>query len=180
MNKRCSKCGKEYPATSEYFHKTSRKYSGVSDIKYEYLHAKCKVCRSLERKESYEKNSDKVSAQCRKYYIENREYLNQMSRKRYKIKEKGFMIKNVSIKITEDMYNDLEKLVSDWNKTNKSRLKVKMSHIIRLMIAECVENFNNPDEVGKMQKQKTEKLVDWLRAVDLTGDYNVFLQEEIK
>ena len=46
--KKCTKCGEELPATTEYFEKDSRIKTGIG--------AQCKVCRSKWRKQYYKDN----------------------------------------------------------------------------------------------------------------------------
>ena len=52
--KKCSKCGGEFPATSEYFNKGK-------NGKYEFR-GECKTCQKEYRKQHYEENSDKEKA----------------------------------------------------------------------------------------------------------------------
>ena len=61
LKKRCSKCGKKYPPTEEFFHKT--KLNG-----YIYLHAKCKKCRNEEKRVWNKKNKKKIKEYSEKYY----------------------------------------------------------------------------------------------------------------
>lgn len=61
--KMCSKCLVIKPIKE--FHKTSRKYGGK---KYEYTHAKCKVCRNDEKKEYYKDNISPIQSKMRDYY----------------------------------------------------------------------------------------------------------------
>ena len=53
--KRCTKCGAEHPATTEYFHKRTSKRDG--------LDTQCKVCVGIREKKRYERNPE----QKRKY-----------------------------------------------------------------------------------------------------------------
>ena len=52
--KKCSKCGGEFPATSEYFNKGKNR-------RYEFR-GECKTCQKEYRKQHYEENSDKEKA----------------------------------------------------------------------------------------------------------------------
>jgi hypothetical protein len=87
--KRCSKCGNEYPATTEYFHKRAISKDG--------LNARCKSCRNehirLDRKENPEhyreyqlkwnaNNPDRVKYSRRQYRIRNREKIREYKRQR--------------------------------------------------------------------------------------------------
>jgi len=64
--KTCTSCGQTFPATLEYFHKS--KYA-------DGLFAKCKGCRSVQRKEHYLKNKPKILEQCHEYYQSNKKYI---------------------------------------------------------------------------------------------------------
>lgn len=61
---RCSKCGTEYPATTEYF-------SLRTDT--EKLRAQCRSCRTAWRHQHYEDNKEKILEQSRRWKRENRE-----------------------------------------------------------------------------------------------------------
>lgn len=74
QTKKCTKCGKDRPATVEYFHKHSRSPDGLRSV--------CRGCRAKEhasrkdehavkRKEFYAENRDRLVATCREYYREN-------------------------------------------------------------------------------------------------------------
>lgn len=52
--KRCSKCKNVFPATLEYFHKSSRAKDG--------LRTECKTCRVSSSHNYYERNSEKIGA----------------------------------------------------------------------------------------------------------------------
>jgi len=59
MKKTCTKCGKTFPANTQYFHKHHIQSSG--------LHPRCKTCRSQERKEHHVLNGEKAREQMRQY-----------------------------------------------------------------------------------------------------------------
>ena len=61
--KRCTKCGNEYPATSEYFHLNNQ----TSDN----LHRWCKPCANLNRKQSYLRNRDTVLKRQHEYDLQH-------------------------------------------------------------------------------------------------------------
>lgn len=70
--KTCTSCGQTFPATAEYFHKS--KYA-------DGLFAKCKGCRSAQRKEHYLRNKSKIIEQCHEYYENNKKYVNERNAK---------------------------------------------------------------------------------------------------
>ena len=62
QKKECTGCGEIKPISE--FHKTSRKFKKKDGIiyTYKYHHAKCKVCRSLEKKAWYRQKMDELNA----------------------------------------------------------------------------------------------------------------------
>lgn len=71
----CTKCKRELPATLEFFHKSKQNSIG--------LHAHCKDCRNIEKREYNSVNSDKVRHQKRLSHIRNREKNNKRTQKWY-------------------------------------------------------------------------------------------------
>lgn len=63
QNKKCTKCGIEYPATSEFFHSNGQKG----------LKACCKKCRNEKQKLFYRNNFEYYQSYSRKYQIEHKE-----------------------------------------------------------------------------------------------------------
>lgn len=87
--KKCSKCGTEYPNTSEFFYKNG-----------DSLRPDCKKCLKKKRKEHYEKVGDKIRDRMGRYYESKkeavqarvsdyrktrREYYRQLSKRRYEL-----------------------------------------------------------------------------------------------
>lgn len=62
-SKQCTACMSVFPATLDYFHKS--KYA-------DGFTAKCKSCRSTQRKKHYSKNKDRLLMQSREYYAANK------------------------------------------------------------------------------------------------------------
>ena len=52
MEKKCTKCGKSYPLTAEFFHRSKNSKTGFS--------SQCKPCTLLKKKEYREKNREKI------------------------------------------------------------------------------------------------------------------------
>jgi hypothetical protein len=73
----CSKCGNVYPV--EMFHFSKLKTG--PNTAYKFRRSECKLCRSAERKEYYQKNKDKAKA----YYQKNF--------KRYQALARGYYLK---------------------------------------------------------------------------------------
>lgn len=61
--KKCTKCGVEKPATTEYFRAGKRAKSG--------LNARCRVCEAAQSRRYYQANRDKARESQRKYYHAN-------------------------------------------------------------------------------------------------------------
>jgi len=82
MNKKCTKCGEEYPATKEYFYQEKRFKIG--------LQAQCKACINVAtaiwrkkaglqyNREHYQKNKEKYYKSCQKYRTTLRGYITQL------------------------------------------------------------------------------------------------------
>lgn len=70
--KKCSKCGQEKPATTQYFHAATDKKSG--------FRSHCKVCKN----EHYQTNKDRISEKQRQRWQQNRENLNAARREEYR------------------------------------------------------------------------------------------------
>ena len=78
--KTCTKCGKELPATNEYF---------VRDKSGKYgLRADCKNCNSIYRKKHYNKNKESIRKKqneyLKQYHIENKDKISEYKKRYYK------------------------------------------------------------------------------------------------
>lgn len=71
--KRCTKCGIEYPATAEYFHRTKRIASG--------LQARCKQCACKNTQTHYAANREECKRKRRERYLGNPGKARQISKK---------------------------------------------------------------------------------------------------
>jgi len=80
--KTCTRCGKVYPATPEFFHRNKNRIDGLVPA--------CKVCeltrhtkyreehrekRNAQRRKHYAENADEIRAHKRQYYAENAEHI---------------------------------------------------------------------------------------------------------
>jgi hypothetical protein len=77
--KRCTKCGIEKPATTEYFHKLNRTIDGIS--------TQCKNCVNMQRKIRYDKNPSTALNSNREYRQRNREAVSER-KKEYRQRNK--------------------------------------------------------------------------------------------
>lgn len=75
ITKICTKCGRELPATTEYFHKHKTGKYG--------LHATCKECKISESKKYYNQNKERHAENGKKYREEHREELREYGQKYY-------------------------------------------------------------------------------------------------
>ena len=85
-SKKCTKCGENKPATTEFFHAHKRSPSGVRSV--------CKVCRSKDhtehkeersakKKEHYVKNRERLLAITHEYYANHTEKQRELAKKRH-------------------------------------------------------------------------------------------------
>ena len=73
--KRCSKCGREYPATAEHFHRQSRSKDGLA--------RRCKVCVSEWGCHYYEANAEWIKGKSRQWRESNLQKAKDTDRRRY-------------------------------------------------------------------------------------------------
>jgi hypothetical protein len=71
----CSKCGEEYPATTEFFHRRTANRDGFS--------SKCKVCAKAYDDAYRSLHADESRAATKEWHWANKEYANQLSRDYY-------------------------------------------------------------------------------------------------
>lgn len=95
-SKQCTSCDGLFPATTDNFHKS--KYA-------DGLTAKCKSCRSKQRKSHYLNNKEAVLQQCKEYYSTNKSECRRRAEK--------WKMQNA------DKYRII---VSTWKKNNKERV----------------------------------------------------------
>lgn len=73
MNKACSKCKTEYPATKEFFYSAKRNKDGLQSM--------CKNCANADRKKYYQENKERLLAYAKKYYKDNKGYISDREKK---------------------------------------------------------------------------------------------------
>jgi len=81
-SKTCTKCGKEYPATLEYFHKEVRCKSGLG--------SRCKSCTRKYARNWRKDNRESINEYKRKYYQENHEKYCEHNRQYYQQNKEKF------------------------------------------------------------------------------------------
>lgn len=71
--KRCTKCGKEYPATTEHFHRRAEAKDG--------LRAECKACNCERVRRRYEADPERAREQSRRYREANHDKVREQDRR---------------------------------------------------------------------------------------------------
>ena len=71
----CTKCGKELPATTEFFHKYKKGKFG--------LKAECKSCVKERIKQHYEQNKEQILERKKQYYEQNKEQIREWKKQYY-------------------------------------------------------------------------------------------------
>jgi hypothetical protein len=69
MTKRCTKCGQELEATTEFFHRDRQKSDG--------LRVRCKACHCAEEKQTYAVAPERKMEQARDWYAANKDKANE-------------------------------------------------------------------------------------------------------
>ena len=78
----CKKCGKEKPATKEYFSKNG-----------EYLRGECKDCQKEYHKKNYQENKDAIDAKNREWRENNRDVINEIAKRTYEKHREKTLVK---------------------------------------------------------------------------------------
>lgn len=130
--KRCTKCGSEYPATTEHFNKNCQAKDG--------LHPNCKACRSVYRQQNHEHiyqqkrrwrqtNPEKEKARVESWIAANRQrYLDQ--KREYYRKHKARLLVAQSIRYFANHESEKEKR-RQYYALNKSWIRAKVSRLYR-------------------------------------------------
>ena len=112
-SKACSKCGKSFPATGEYFSIRSGSKDG--------LRANCRICESIQKKKYRETNKDILLIKKKKYLEVNKKAISERRRKRWK-KNKV----QISIRRKKEYKENRVKLIAKTKAyTEKNKGKVK-------------------------------------------------------
>lgn len=160
--KRCSKCGNEYPATTEYF--------GLRDGSKDGFHTWCKKCLSEYKKQNRRGNIETVSEQHKRYYKTNKERCNeynkeyyQTNKERLSAKGKEYCKKNAAhISERNKQYKHANKewyaaYMGQYGKDNKERLaeyRKKYSEKNRETLAEHKKQYAKDNEEWLTQYHK--------------------------
>jgi hypothetical protein len=131
-NKICNKCGGEYPATSEFFHKHKNAPDG--------LRYSCKVCAAAAHNKWYQNNKDRAYETSKRWAAANREYLTALkyeynkrwikdNRERYLARANEYNRKyyRKNIEKQREYHRNYKR---EWGKDPKNRLRDSMASAV--------------------------------------------------
>ena len=116
QTKTCPKCGRELPATTDYFYKRKNALDG--------LRGSCKECMKINNRKYYIENKEKILERTRKYYIENKEKIKLQNRKYYienKELYKKWKLKN------RDKVKEISKFYQQRRKSKMKKIQYSLS-----------------------------------------------------
>lgn len=109
--KKCTGCGKEKPATPEYYHRWNGAKCG--------LKPKCKVCRSKLNQEHYENNKEHYLKYSKEHYHKNKDKINKRQ-KRYQ-QENRYKILEYQQQYRNDNKEKINQYHKEWYQENKEK-----------------------------------------------------------
>ena len=108
----CSNCGRELPATTEYFHKKK-------DGKYG-IRAECKFCVKKYSNQRYEENKEQIIEHTKQYYKENKQQIKKYRKQYYENNKEHFLYKQKQY--YEENKEQQQEKMKQWYKENKERI----------------------------------------------------------
>ncbi len=149
--KKCSKCGKVKPLTTEFYHRCSKEKTGFK--------SRCKVCKSIDCKEYRKKNIERL----KQYQDDNKEHLKEYNKQyrddnkeRLKIQAKQYQDDNKErLKEYKKEYRQRTKQIR--NEQHKERYKNDPQYKIKVLIRTRLK-----DAVRQYKLNKKEKTLDYL------------------
>lgn len=114
--RKCTKCGEEYPATREFFHKHKNNPG---------LRPDCKKCFSIAAKARYEKNRDKYLESLKQYRENNAQVIKQRRINYYQKNKEFIKAKSVAYYHETSKKRNAYKVAkrnSEWKKKNKDKV----------------------------------------------------------
>lgn len=149
-HKTCTKCGRELPATTEYFYKEkSGKYG---------LNGRCKECKNKYFKKYGEINRDRILEEKKKWYYDNKEKDNERN-KQYREENREQILnyhkqyrKNNKDKINEYLESNKERIAKV-----KKEYSIKNREQIRIHAKQWIENNKDKAKERKKRYLKSEK-----------------------
>lgn len=163
ITKVCSKCGNEFPATSEFFHKTKSIKSG--------FRPECKICYHqyyLDNKENW-----------RRYREEHKEEIIQ-KQKEYVEKNKDKIIERTK-KYRELRKEELSQKRKDYTAANKERVYSRKRELRLINLEREHDRINkyNASEIGR-KRTRLNAHKRRARSKNITVDYDIKKWEECK
>ncbi len=114
--KTCTKCGRELPATIEYFGRSSHSKDGFGSW--------CKGCKALSDKLYRQKNKEKIAARQKKYAEKNKDSIKKHNERYYQDNKQVINEKN-----RQYYYNNKEKCLNDvktYRENNKDKISARV------------------------------------------------------
>jgi hypothetical protein len=145
---KCTKCGRELPATLEFFSAKKTCKDGLNSY--------CKSCKSLEDRNYREKNADKISLQRREKYKQNPESFSERNKKQYQIhKEKRTKYdRNYYLKNKSKVQTRTKKYYQEHREEMSEKKKLYWNaHLDKMRDSQKIWNHKNKKKVD-MYKQK--------------------------
>lgn len=140
--KTCTKCGKQLPATTEYFHKKKNGKYG--------LHAICKKCIKEYNKQRFESNRDEILQKNREYNHSNKEKIKEHNKRYYN--ENKDKKKELSKKYREENKEKMREYYKNYYENNKERLQIynkeyRIEHAVELSMKRKKYMKDNPEKI---------------------------------
>lgn len=145
----CSKCGKELPATKEYFYVTKANKDGLSGV--------CKPCILQQRKQYQQECKESIAKRKKNYYKSSREVISQRRKQYYKANK-------------EIIINHVKQYV-DANKAKVQETRKQYRENNKELIAERGRQYrkNNKEAINKRQRSwynSNKKLITEYRNIN--------------
>lgn len=152
--KTCTKCGKEYEATTEFFHKSKTCKFGIK--------AECKICLNKRSREWYKNNKEKRTVVMKKYNETNKEILTIYKKKWYNDNKEKILIR------TKKYYKNNKKRVTislrEYKKNNAGKVNA-------LNAKRRARKLNQTPDLIQDEKYQVEMI--YKRSQELGPDWQV-------
>lgn len=158
--KKCKKCGKEFPATLEYFTKGKGCKGGIR--------GKCRVCTALMRKQYSLANRESIAKAQEAYRIKYREVIRERDRARYQVNKNAIAeYQKLYAQKNKEKIAKAKKIYRDEHR-EEYKLYCKVNALI---IAENRKLYKqkNKEHIAKLRKIYTQK--NSLRILERTRKY---------
>lgn len=176
MNKHCTGCNRDLPATSEYFHKKNTKSGFASRCKecikayynryYTENHERVKNSKNEMGKVYYEKNSNEINSRKRKQYKEGTSVKKSYMDNYYKVNRQDILVKYKEFRRTE--HGKAQRII--YNQRRRSREESVEADFSNSDWIKCKEYFNN--QCAYCGESKTLTREHFIPLVD-GGEYTI-------